>query len=140
MRRSLQHSDVTCGRLDADTPCATCRPCRRRGSRPIADQIRLTSHIVHRRSSRGVVFGSVDIELDQRRAHRDRLPRLGVKDRDGAGKGFTHKMGDRVRVSSEKLGVLENIVATCDQAPPWKFGVLELMRNLAGRGLMGVSA
>ena len=49
-------------------------------------------------------------------------------------------VGDRVRVSSEKLGVLENIVATCDQAPPWKLGVLELMRNLAGRGLLGVSA
>lgn len=63
-----------------------------------------------------------------------------IDDRDAPGKGFTHKIGDRVRVSSEKLGVLENIVATCDQAPPWKFGVLELMRNLAGRGLMGVSA
>ena len=63
-----------------------------------------------------------------------------INDRDAPGKGFTHKMGDRVRVSSEKLGVLENIVATCDQAPPWKFGVLELMRNLAGRGLLGVSA
>jgi len=63
-----------------------------------------------------------------------------IDDRDAPGKGFTHKMGDRVRVSSEKLGVLENIVATCDQAPPWKFGVLELMRNLAGRGLLGVSA
>ena len=63
-----------------------------------------------------------------------------IDDRDAPGKGFTHKMGDRVRVSSEKLGVLENIVATCDQAPPWRFGVLELMRNLAGRGLLGVSA
>lgn len=63
-----------------------------------------------------------------------------IDDRDAPGKGFTHKIGDRVRVSSEKLGVLENIVATCDQAPPWKFGVLELMRNLAGRGLLGVSA
>ncbi len=63
-----------------------------------------------------------------------------IDDRDAPGKGFTHKIGDRVRVSSEKLGVLENIVATCDQAPPWKLGVLELMRNLAGRGLLGVSA
>ena len=63
-----------------------------------------------------------------------------IDDRDAPGKGFTHKIGDRVRVSSEKLGVLENIVETCDQAPPWKLGVLELMRNLAGRGLLGVSA
>jgi fumarylacetoacetate (FAA) hydrolase family protein len=63
-----------------------------------------------------------------------------IDDRDAPGKGFTHKIGDRVRVSSEKLGVLENIVAACDQAPPWRFGVLELMRNLAGRGLLGASA
>ncbi|MFN7108962.1 MAG: fumarylacetoacetate hydrolase family protein [Brevundimonas sp.] len=63
-----------------------------------------------------------------------------IDDRDAPGKGFTHKIGDRVRVSSEKLGVLENIVATCDQAPPWRFGVLELMRNLAGRGLLGAAA
>lgn len=63
-----------------------------------------------------------------------------IDDRDAPGKGFTHKFGDRVRVSSEKLGVLENVVATCDQAPLWKFGVLELMQNLAGRGLLGVSA
>ncbi|MFN3878106.1 MAG: fumarylacetoacetate hydrolase family protein [Brevundimonas sp.] len=63
-----------------------------------------------------------------------------IEDRDAPGKGFTHKIGDRVRVSSEKLGVLENIVATCDHAPPWRFGVLELMRNLAGRGLLGAAA
>ena len=63
-----------------------------------------------------------------------------IDDRDAPGKGFTHKIGDRVRVSSEKLGVLENVVATCDQAPLWKFGVLELMQNLAGRGLLEVSA
>ncbi|WP_404415785.1 fumarylacetoacetate hydrolase family protein [Brevundimonas vesicularis] len=63
-----------------------------------------------------------------------------IEDRDAPGKGFTHRIGDRVRVSSEKLGVLENIVATCDQAPPWKFGVMELMRNLAGRGLLGATA
>ncbi len=63
-----------------------------------------------------------------------------IEDRDAPGKGFTHKIGDRVRVSSDKLGVLENIVATCDQAPPWKFGVMELMRNLAGRGLLGATA
>lgn len=63
-----------------------------------------------------------------------------IDDRDAPGKGFTHKIGDRVRVSSEKLGVLENVVATCDQAPLWTFGVLELMRNLAGRGLLGAAA
>ena len=60
-----------------------------------------------------------------------------VEDRGAAGKGFTHKVGDRVRVLSDKLGVLENLVATCDQAPPWTLGVSGLMRNLVGRGLLG---
>lgn len=60
-----------------------------------------------------------------------------VEDRDTPGQGFTHKVGDRVRVSSPRLGVLENRVATCDQAPPWTFGVGALMQNLAARGLLG---
>lgn len=60
-----------------------------------------------------------------------------IEDRDAPGKGFTHKIGDRVRVSTERLGVLENVVGTCDQAPPWTMGLGELMRNLAARGLLG---
>lgn len=63
-----------------------------------------------------------------------------VEDRDAPGRGFTHKIGDRVRVSSDRLGVLENVVVTCDQAPPWTVGVGVLIRNLADRGLLGVSA
>jgi fumarylacetoacetate (FAA) hydrolase family protein len=63
-----------------------------------------------------------------------------VEDRGEPGKGFTHKAGDRVRVSSEKLGRLENVVVTCDQAPPWTLGVTGLMRNLAARGLLGGAA
>jgi len=59
-----------------------------------------------------------------------------IVDRGAAGQGFTHKAGDIVRVSSEKLGVLENKVTTCDQAPPWSFGIADLMRNLARRGLL----
>ena len=59
-----------------------------------------------------------------------------IQDRDTPGGGFTHKIGDRVRVSTPKLGVLENRVATCDAAPRWDFGVAALMRNLAGRGLL----
>lgn len=57
-------------------------------------------------------------------------------DRNGDGKGFTHKPCDIVRVSSEKLGVLENKVTLCEKAPPWRFGIGDLMRNLAGRGLL----
>jgi len=59
-----------------------------------------------------------------------------IQDRDTAGQGFTHKVGDRVRVSTPKLGVLENEVTTCDQAKPWTFGISALIRNLAGRGLL----
>jgi fumarylacetoacetate (FAA) hydrolase family protein len=59
-----------------------------------------------------------------------------IVDRGTPGQGFTHKPGDIVRVSSEKLGVLENKVTTCDQAPVWAFGIADLMRNLARRGLL----
>jgi fumarylacetoacetate (FAA) hydrolase family protein len=61
-------------------------------------------------------------------------------DRAGDGKGFTHKPGDIVRVKSEKLGVLENKVTSCEKAPPWRFGVGDLMRNLAARGLLRAEA
>jgi fumarylacetoacetate (FAA) hydrolase family protein len=59
-----------------------------------------------------------------------------IEDRGAPGKGFTHKNGDVVRVSTDRLGVLENKVTTCDQAPPWTIGIAELMRNLARRGLL----
>jgi fumarylacetoacetate (FAA) hydrolase family protein len=59
-----------------------------------------------------------------------------IQDRDAPGQGFTHKVGDRVRVSTPKLGVLENEVTTCDKAKPWTFGISALIRNLAGRGLL----
>jgi fumarylacetoacetate (FAA) hydrolase family protein len=59
-----------------------------------------------------------------------------IDDRDAPGQGFTHKIGDIVRVSNQRLGVLENKVTTCDSAPPWRFGLSALMRNLAGRNLL----
>ena len=59
-----------------------------------------------------------------------------IVDREVAGQGFTHKIGDVVRVSSEKLGVLENKVTTCCKAPVWTFGINDLMKNLARRGLL----
>lgn len=59
-----------------------------------------------------------------------------VDDRDEPGRGFTHKVGDVVRVSSTKLGTLVNTVVTCDTAPPWSVGITALMRNLASRGLL----
>ncbi|MDH4743549.1 fumarylacetoacetate hydrolase family protein [Sphingomonas sp. CBMAI 2297] len=59
-----------------------------------------------------------------------------IQDRDHPGRGFTHKDGDLVRISSPKLGTLANRVTTSKAAAPWTFGIRELMRNLAGRGLL----
>lgn len=59
-----------------------------------------------------------------------------IVDRGAPGLGFTHKPGDLVRISAERLGVLENKVTTCDKAPPWTFGLGELLQNLARRGLL----
>lgn len=59
-----------------------------------------------------------------------------VKDRRGAGLGFTHEAGDRVEISTSKLGRLVNWVERGDVCPEWTFGVGALIRNLAGRGLL----
>ena len=56
-------------------------------------------------------------------------------DRLEAGKGFTHMVGDVVRVSSAKLGVLQNTVDLSTNAPPWRYGVVDLMRNLSKAGI-----
>ncbi|WP_073526852.1 fumarylacetoacetate hydrolase family protein [Pseudomonas fluorescens] len=59
-----------------------------------------------------------------------------TEDRDQAGSGFTHKLGDRVRISSPLLGSLHNQVTHSSVATPWTFGVGALLRNLASRGLL----
>jgi fumarylacetoacetate (FAA) hydrolase family protein len=59
-----------------------------------------------------------------------------TQDRDVKGSGFTHKEGDVVRISTPKLGVLENRVTTSKAAPPWNFGIFDLMKNLVRRGLL----
>ena len=59
-----------------------------------------------------------------------------TQDRHGPGQGFTHVVGDQVRISAPELGALVNRVAHADQAPRWSFGIGALMRNLAGRGLL----
>lgn len=60
-----------------------------------------------------------------------------TQDRDVPGRGFTHKVGDIVRVSTAGLGTLENRVVVSKDAAPWTFGIAALMRNLATRGLLG---
>ncbi|GGB36354.1 fumarylacetoacetate hydrolase [Sphingomonas metalli] len=59
-----------------------------------------------------------------------------TKDRDEPGRGFTHKVGDRVTIASSRLGTLVNTVTTSRDAPAWQFGIGALMRNLARRGLL----
>jgi fumarylacetoacetate (FAA) hydrolase family protein len=58
-----------------------------------------------------------------------------VQDRRSPGMGFSHEVGDEVRISTPGLGTLINWVDRCDAIPPWTFGTRALIRNLAGRGL-----
>jgi fumarylacetoacetate (FAA) hydrolase family protein len=59
-----------------------------------------------------------------------------TKDRDGAGQGFTHKVGDIVTVASAELGSLVNRMRFCQDCEPWRFGAGHLARNLARRGAL----
>ena len=59
-----------------------------------------------------------------------------TQDRFGPGQGFTHAIGDSVRIACPELGALENEVRLSTDCPPWTFGIRDLMRNLAGRGLI----
>jgi fumarylacetoacetate (FAA) hydrolase family protein len=59
-----------------------------------------------------------------------------TQDRGAAGSGFTHKVGDTVRISSPLLGALVNTVNTSDRITPWTFGLHALFANLAARGLL----
>ncbi|WP_416357422.1 fumarylacetoacetate hydrolase family protein [Aureimonas phyllosphaerae] len=63
-----------------------------------------------------------------------------VEDRDAPGKGFTHKVGDRVSIASPRLGRLENVVTHTDKAQPWRYGITDLMHYLAARGWLGRGA
>jgi len=58
------------------------------------------------------------------------------KDRGEKGKGFTHKVGDIVTISSEKLGALVNRVRLSPDCPHWTYGASHLMRDLAKADLI----
>jgi len=60
-----------------------------------------------------------------------------TEDRDAPGQGFTHHLGDVVRIWNDRLGTLENTVRLSTECPPWEFGMGALMRNLEERGLLG---
>jgi fumarylacetoacetate (FAA) hydrolase family protein len=59
-----------------------------------------------------------------------------TQDRDVAGEGFTHKIGDVVEISTSMLGTLTNTVRLSTDCDEWTFGVSHLMRNLAQRNLI----
>ena len=60
-----------------------------------------------------------------------------TQDRDEPGRGFTHKVGDIVSISTPQLGKLVNRVTHSKHARPWTLGISGLMHNLAQRGLLG---
>lgn len=57
-----------------------------------------------------------------------------IQDRDMPGKGFTHKRGDTVRISTPALGTLVNTIQLSTECPPWTYGVGNLMRDIAREG------
>lgn len=59
-----------------------------------------------------------------------------IKDRGEKGQGFTHKLNDIVRISTPKLGMLENRVRLSTECPEWTYGPSHLMRDLAAAGLI----
>jgi len=59
-----------------------------------------------------------------------------IQDRDAAGAGFTHHLGDRVTIATASLGALVNQVRRCDAIAPWTLGVRALYASLARRGLL----
>jgi fumarylacetoacetate (FAA) hydrolase family protein len=59
-----------------------------------------------------------------------------VKDRDGPGQGFTHKLGDVVSISTPSLGTLSNRVRLSTECAPWTYGASHLLRDLARAELL----
>jgi len=56
-----------------------------------------------------------------------------TQDRGAPGSGFTHHVGDVVRIRSARLGELVNRVERSERLAPWRYGVRELMRHVARR-------
>lgn len=58
-----------------------------------------------------------------------------VDDRDQPGRGFTHRIGDVVTISSGFVGTLANSVNRSEDCEPWTMGIHALYANLASRGI-----
>jgi fumarylacetoacetate (FAA) hydrolase family protein len=59
-----------------------------------------------------------------------------TQDRGAPGSGFTHHVGDIVRIRSARLGELVNRVEHSEHLAPWHYGVRDLMRHLARRAIV----
>ena len=59
-----------------------------------------------------------------------------TKDRFAADAGFTHVLGDIVRIATPRIGALVNRVTHSQTAPRWEYGIRALMSNLSERGLL----
>lgn len=59
-----------------------------------------------------------------------------TQDRLGPGQGFTHVVGDVVEISADRLGCLANVVDHAESAPPWTFGIWDLVESLNRRSLL----
>jgi fumarylacetoacetate (FAA) hydrolase family protein len=60
-----------------------------------------------------------------------------TQDRGAPGSGFTHQVGDIVRIRSPRLGELVNRVELSERLAPWTYGVRELMRHVSRQSRSG---
>lgn len=58
------------------------------------------------------------------------------QDRDAPGQGFTHHVGDAVRISAAQIGSILNEVHLSDDCPAWTWGISKQMRYLGAQGLI----
>jgi fumarylacetoacetate (FAA) hydrolase family protein len=56
-----------------------------------------------------------------------------TQDRGAPGSGFTHHVGDVVRIRSAKLGELVNRIEWSERLAPWTYGVRALMSHVQRR-------
>jgi fumarylacetoacetate (FAA) hydrolase family protein len=54
-----------------------------------------------------------------------------TQDRDVAGEGFTHKIGDVVTIANDSLGALINEVGRTEGLPQWTYGIRTFSRDIA---------
>lgn len=59
-----------------------------------------------------------------------------TQDRKAPGAGFSHEVGDVVRIATPRLGALVNRVENAESAPRWEVGIWSLVTSLRDRQLL----